>query len=166
VPVFYCLKFLARNPSPRSGGDFFKDKALASPLDPDASGVIGWALSGIATILGGIIHFLYKRLRKLNEIETGQIVEAGLQEFENTRVMPILNRLEGRISNVEKLEASLGAIKANVESLHDNVERNAIEASKQLTGAMNRISEQRREDKEIQLERFDSLKELIEAKIK
>jgi len=139
---------------------------LASPFDPDASGVIGWALSGIAAVFSGIIHFIYKRLRKLNAIETEQIVEDGLKEFEDTRIMPILNRLEGRVANVEKLEASLGVIKTKVESLHENVEKNAIETSKQLTGAMNRIADQRREDNEIQLERIDSVKELIQAQRK
>jgi len=139
---------------------------LATPLDPDTHSLIGWTLSGIGTAALAMISFLYRRLRKLNEIETGQIVEAGLQEFERTKIMPVLNRLDGRVTNVEKLEASLGALNAKVESLHNTVEKNATEATKQLTGAMNRLSDQRKEDKEIQLERFDGLKELIEAKIK
>ena len=144
----------------------FKDRTLATPLDPDTHSLIGWILSGIGTAALAIISFLYRRLRKLTEIETGQIVEAGLQEFERTKIMPVLSRLDGRVTNVEKLEASMGAINAKVESLHNIVEKNAAEAAKQLTGAMNRLSEQRKEDKEIQLERFDGLKELIEAKIK
>lgn len=113
------------------------------------------------------------RLRKLNAVETGEIVEAGLIDFENKRIMPLLNRLEGRISNVEKLENRLGAIQTNVEhlaekvgDLHDTVEKNAQESTKQLSGAMNRLSDQRKEDMQIQLERADNLKELIEAKIK
>jgi hypothetical protein len=146
---------------------------LASPLDPDASGVIGWALSGIAAVFTGLIHYLYKRLRKLNEIETGQIVEAELQQFESQRIMPALSKLEGRLANVERLEARLGAIQTHVEHLTDGVsdlkgtvEKNAVEAAKQLTGAMNRIADQRKEDNEIQLERIDSVKELIQAQRK
>ena len=139
---------------------------MASPIDPDIHGVLGWALSGIGTVILSILGFVYSRLRKLNKIETEKLVEAGLQEFERTKIMPVLSRLDGRVTNVEKLEASLGAINAKVESLHNTVEKNAMEATKQLTGAMNRLSDQRKEDKEIQLERFDGLKELLEAKIK
>jgi hypothetical protein len=146
---------------------------LASPLDPEASGVIGWALSGIAAVFTGLIHYLYRRLRKLNEIETGQIVEAGLHEFENQRIMPALTKLEGRISNVEKQEARLGAIQSKVEHLADQVgdlhiavEKSAVEHSKQLTGCMQRIADQRKEDNERSIERMEAVKELIEAKIK
>jgi len=145
---------------------------LPSPIDPEATGVIGWALSGIGTAMAGLVAFLYRRLRKLSVIETNENIEQSLLDFENRKIVPVLKKLEDRVTNLEKLDARLGAMQADmghltitVETLHKTVEKNAAEASRELTGAMNRLSDQRKEDRENQAERFDSLKELIEAKI-
>ena len=146
---------------------------MASPLDPEASGVIGWALSGIGTTVTGFVFWIYRRLRRLTKIEADQLISREISQFEATKIMPELKKLEHRIANVEKLEARLGSIQTHIEhvnskvsDLHEKVAQNAADASTQLTGVMKRISDQRQEDKEIQLERLDSLKELIEAKIK
>lgn len=146
---------------------------MPSPIDPESSGIIGWALGGIATGIAALISYLYRRLRRLNEIETGEIVQAEI----NKQIVPVISELKGRVSNVEKLENRLGAMQTNLEHLtgqmanvHKAVEKTAEEAAKQLTGAMNRLADQRREDKEDQLERLDerldSLKELIQARVK
>ena len=116
--------------------------------------------------MSGFGLWLYKRLRKLSNFEAKQIIKSDLEEFERTKLIPVINRIEGRLTNVEKLEQSLGAIRSDLGHLKTTVEKNAQESSAELTGAMNRLSDQRKEDREIQLERIDSLKELIEAKLK
>lgn len=138
----------------------------------EPSSLIASVLTGL-TPVAVVIGWFYRVVRKEQRQEALAISQKNIADFRKDEFSPELTRIDARLDMLEKHDAEFAVMKQKLDHVEDKVDQlvtsvkeNAREAAQQLTGAMNRIAGQRNEDKEIQLERLDNLKELIEAQIK
>lgn len=137
-------------------------------------------LGSVLGPVGAALWWFWHIVKRQHRADALEVAEGQLDKFKADEFNPQLEQLyrvlqehNTRIDHVERFDKEFGIVKTKLEhvdqkldGLTETVKENALESEKQLTGAMTRLSEQRKEDMQIQLERADNLKELIEAKIK
>lgn len=128
---------------------------------------------GALAVIGGALSWFYGLIRKEHRAEAQVIAEEQVDKFKEIEFNPQLEQVYrliqqhgGRLDHVERFDKEFGILKTEVkhvgekvDALVETVKENARESSDQLTGAMNRLGEQRREDNQF-------IEKLIDAKIK